>query len=176
MLAGNPNAKLFLNVASVEHGEFAAEALRVAKPLAGAAFDSIVATTFHPYTANPDDSWKSGGIASLGESVKAVSPNMELIQGECGAPSVEGGYGALTSLDWNETSQAKWAVRRLVTDWAHGLAWSSIFSIVDMCYEKVRIIYAFCTASSGPLPNGYWGGGLATAHQCPPRCTKGWQD
>eukprot|EP00035_Acanthoeca_spectabilis_P039339 m.61360 g.61360 ORF g.61360 m.61360 type:complete len:499 (-) comp9553_c0_seq1:139-1635(-) len=126
----------FLNVASPRHGPFAAEALATAKTADPMAFEAIVSTTFHPYTSNPDSTYHEGDVAALLRNVTRASPNMTVLQGECGAPSTQGGYGALTEYKWNETSQAKWALRRLVTDWAHGLKWSSIFSIVDMCYEK----------------------------------------
>lgn len=136
VLAGNPDAKTFLQIAG--DISFATSALKAAKNFSSSsdAFMKIEAATYHPYSANPDSKWAKHFPETLLASLAAVSPTIRVIQGESGAPSVKGGYGALATDDWNELSQAKWALRRLLSDWGHKLQWSSLFSIADMCYMK----------------------------------------
>eukprot|EP00040_Diaphanoeca_grandis_P008314 m.44861 g.44861 ORF g.44861 m.44861 type:complete len:500 (-) comp19797_c0_seq1:42-1541(-) len=137
VLAGNPNGTTFLQIAY--DIQFAHDSLAIAKTVIAspAAFDAIVATTYHPYTANPDHKWAIQYPQQLLASITQLSPHMKVIQGESGAPSVAGGYGALGNYPWDEVSQAKWALRRLLSDWAHHLGgFSSLFSIADMCYQK----------------------------------------
>ena len=63
---------------------------------------------------------------------KKYSSDIKIRQGEQGAPS-EPGSGALGKLEWTELKQAKWLLRRLLTDWGHGIP-ASYFGIMDMNY------------------------------------------
>jgi len=87
--------------------------------------------TYHPYNRNPDNSYEA--VGELRRTVAAFSPRIKIRQGENGCPSVRRRTKALSKYDWTETSQAKWALRRLLGD----LGWdieSSYFSIMDMKY------------------------------------------
>jgi len=91
--------------------------------------------TYHPYSYNPSDSYTA--VARLRELVKRFSDTMSIRQGENGAPSKRGSYGALSDYDWTEKNQAKWALRRLLGDLGHDIP-SSYFSICDMQYPTRR--------------------------------------
>lgn len=88
--------------------------------------------TYHPYVYNPDSAYSS--VSELQQAVQSVLPLVKLSQGENGAPSVGGGYGALVDYNWTECCQAKYFARRLVRDNSLGI-FSSAFSMVDLCYE-----------------------------------------
>jgi hypothetical protein len=103
--------------------------------------------TYHPYDYNPDASY--AGVAALRSALDAGGlAHVALAQGESGAPSVGGGYGALTAYNWTQCSQAKWFSRRLLGDSARGIP-SSAFSIADLCYGS---------GSSGSSSGGGGGG------------------
>lgn len=59
--------------------------------------------TYHPYAYNPDSVY--GSVAELASAVKLYSSDITIAQGENGAPSVGGGYGAITQYNWTECSQ-----------------------------------------------------------------------
>lgn len=87
--------------------------------------------TYHPYAYNPDSVYAS--VEELASIVKSFAPHVTLAQGENGAPSVGGGYGALVDYNWTECSQAKWFLRRLLADGARSLP-SNAFTMADLCY------------------------------------------
>jgi hypothetical protein len=88
--------------------------------------------TYHPYAANPDAVY--GRVAQLRKTIAAFSDRIGIRQGENGAPSRRGSFGALSDHDWTETSQAKWALRRLLGDLGRDIP-SSYFAICDMAYR-----------------------------------------
>ena len=88
--------------------------------------------TYHPYAANPDS--RNDLVAQLGETVATYSDRISIRQGENGAPSRSGSFGALSAYDWSEQRQAKWAVRRLLGDRGRDIP-SSYFAICDMAYR-----------------------------------------
>ncbi|MFW5874388.1 MAG: GH39 family glycosyl hydrolase [Verrucomicrobiota bacterium] len=69
----------------------------------------------------------------LHDVVRRYSSRIRIMQGEQGAPSVQGSSGALGGWEWTELRQAKWLLRRLLTDWGHGVE-STYFGIIDMNY------------------------------------------
>jgi hypothetical protein len=87
--------------------------------------------TYHPYAYNPDSVY--GDVAELAAIAGRFSAHLSIAQGENGAPSVGGGYGALAQYNWTECSQAKWFLRRLLADGARALP-SNAFTIADICY------------------------------------------
>jgi len=93
--------------------------------------------TYHPYKANPDGSYAA--VEKLRELTRSYAPRVQLRQGENGAPSVKGGFGAIANHDWDEQSQACWALRRLLGDLGRDIP-SSYFSICDMQYPD-RVNY-----------------------------------
>jgi len=91
--------------------------------------DEIV---YHPYAYNPDDSYER--VEELRRIVHSFSSRLRLRQGENGAPSQRGSFGAIAKYDWTELRQAKWATRRLLGDLGRDIP-SSYFSICDMAYR-----------------------------------------
>ena len=91
--------------------------------------------TYHPYSFNPDASY--GAVLRLRKLVQSYDPRIIIRQGENGAPSKPGSFGALSKHDWTETSQAKWALRRLLGDWGRDIP-TSYFAICDMQYPSRR--------------------------------------
>jgi hypothetical protein len=87
--------------------------------------------TYHPYSHNPDNSYEA--VGELRRTVAAFSPRIKIRQGENGCPSMRRRTKALRNYDWTETSQAKWALRRLLGDLGRDIE-SSYFAIMDMKY------------------------------------------
>jgi hypothetical protein len=87
--------------------------------------------TYHPYNVNPDASYDT--VEELRTMLRSYAPRASIRQGENGCPSAKGGFGALAGARWNETGQAKWALRRLLGDLGRDIP-SSYFSICDMAY------------------------------------------
>lgn len=96
--------------------------------------DYVDAVSYHGYTYRPEDNYKS--YKKLRQLVKSYDPDIELWQGENGAPSTGVGQavGALTKQDWSEITQAKWVLRRMIGDMAHKVDVTNIFQISDMYY------------------------------------------
>ena len=115
---------------------FAKDFLEVVKK--ADALDLVDVVSYHPYSYNPDDSYQK--VNELKEIVRSFSDDITLLQGENGAPSVRGKFGALKDYDWDEERQAKWAQRRLLGDLGRDIP-TSYFAICDMVYlvgEKGR--------------------------------------
>lgn len=94
-------------------------------------FDNM---TYHDYVYNPDANW--GHVAELRRVLDKYSTTVKLRQGENGSPSQPGfGRGALGDWDWSETTQAKWNLRRMLSDLGRDVE-CSILGIVDMNYPK----------------------------------------
>lgn len=96
------------------------------------ALNLLDVVSYHPYAYNPDD--RDEAVLKLRSLVRSFSPRITLLQGENGAPSRRGNFGALSDYDWNERRQAKWALRRLLGDLGHDIP-SSYFAICDMIYR-----------------------------------------
>ncbi|WP_154859478.1 GH39 family glycosyl hydrolase [Cyclobacterium xiamenense] len=98
--------------------------------------DHFDVLTFHGYNAVPETSYAA--VAKLRELLDEYNPNIELWQGENGAPTTPVGQsvGALRQFNWSETSQAKWVLRRMLGDMGNGVDVTSIFQISDMHYGK----------------------------------------
>lgn len=92
--------------------------------------------TYHPYTYNPD---KTYGLVQprLTKLLATYDARLRLRQGENGAPSQPGSFGAIAKYEWDEERQAKWALRRLLGDLGRDIP-SSYFSICDMQYPDRR--------------------------------------
>jgi len=97
--------------------------------------DLIDQVSYHPYTYNPDDSYS--GVLKLRRIVESFSSDIIIMQGENGCPSKRGSFGAISGNDWTESSQAKWALRRLLGDLGRDIP-SSYFAICDMEYTSRR--------------------------------------
>lgn len=95
--------------------------------------DLLDEVVYHPYSTNPDASYAA--VAKLRDLVSSYSPKITIRQGENGAPSVKGGFGAIADYDWTEERQAKWALRRLLGDLGRDIP-TSYFAICDMAYPN----------------------------------------
>ncbi|TDB67530.1 GH39 family glycosyl hydrolase [Arundinibacter roseus] len=99
-------------------------------------FDNV---TYHDYVYNPDSNY--GKVSDLRRVLDRYAPQVNLRQGENGAPSMGGANrGAIGDYDWSEVSQAKWIMRRMLGDLGHDIE-SSILGIIEMNYG----------ATSGPI-------------------------
>lgn len=94
--------------------------------------------TYHPYSYNPDDTYRKNE-PKLRELIASYAGHIILRQGENGAPSMPGSFGAIAKYEWTEVRQAKWALRRLLGDLGRDIP-SSYFSICDMRYPD-RVNY-----------------------------------
>ncbi|HPO12655.1 MAG TPA: beta-galactosidase [Candidatus Hydrogenedentes bacterium] len=95
--------------------------------------DHIDIVSYHPYRALPEDNYDRE-ILRLREAISTRRKGIELWQGENGCPSQGGpeSVGALSKLNWTETSQAKWLLRRILIDLRLGIALTSYFHTVDL--------------------------------------------
>ncbi|GAA2941419.1 hypothetical protein GCM10010446_28280 [Streptomyces enissocaesilis] len=91
--------------------------------------------SYHPYNPNPDDVWTYQQVDKIRALIDRYAPGATLRQGENGAPSRPGSFGALGDLDWTELSQAKWFLRRLTHDLGQGIS-TTAFSISDLHYPS----------------------------------------
>ncbi|MCC5805796.1 MAG: chitobiase/beta-hexosaminidase C-terminal domain-containing protein [Opitutales bacterium] len=91
--------------------------------------DEIV---YHHYVYVPESLYSL--VQEMLDLIAQYSPDIGARQGENGAPSTPGGFGALTDHDWTERSQAKWNLRRMLGDHGRGIA-NSLFGIADMQYS-----------------------------------------
>jgi len=96
--------------------------------------------SYHGYEYRPEDSYVN--VDEMHNILVKYSKKVILRQGENGAPSK--GYlgGALAKYGWTETSQAKWALRRMLSDHGRGI-WTSYFSISDMHYaptDSIKVV------------------------------------
>ncbi len=89
--------------------------------------------SYHPYRAVPEEGYDAE-MAQLRKAIAAHGNGLQLWQGENGCPSKGGpeSTGALSKLDWNEKAQAKWLLRRILTDLRHELPLTSYFHTVDL--------------------------------------------
>lgn len=99
--------------------------------LAAGLADHIDKISFHPYRARPEENFADDYRALRG-LVDKFRPGLSLWQGEDGALSTAIGTGALSNLQWTEEGQAKWLLRRILTDLGLGIELTSYFHTVDL--------------------------------------------
>ncbi|MFA7005447.1 MAG: beta-glucosidase, partial [Verrucomicrobiia bacterium] len=94
--------------------------------------EHVDAISYHPYREMPEVGYEEDvrGVREL--LAQHNGSRIKLWQGECGCPSQKGGAGALSKTDWNETRQAKWLLRRIVSDLRMEVELTSYFLIVDL--------------------------------------------
>ncbi len=96
-------------------------------------FDTLVT---HLYSPNPD--WDYPNIiVPRKEMLAKYAPKSVLRQGESGAPSDWLEELGLRKHAWSESTQAKWDMRRMIGDVAHGHL-SCVFQICDMVYNDEK--------------------------------------
>lgn len=104
--------------------------------------DLVDRVSYHPYRAVPEENYENDLRAFRG-IINRFKPGMPIWQGENGAPSTNNSTGALRDLEWDEGKQARWLLRRLVTDLALDVEVSSYFQTVDM------VNYVWSSGQSG---------------------------
>ncbi len=130
-----PDAEILFAAGGAFDTQFAKEVLEYLREQDK--LDLVNKIIYHPYSYNPDDSY--GAALGLRKMAQSFAPHIDIRQGENGAPSQPGSFGAIANNDWTERSQAKWALRRLLGDLGHDIP-SSYFAICDMQYPQ-RVNY-----------------------------------
>jgi len=130
-----PNAEILFAAGGAFDTTFAKEVLEYLREQDK--LDLVNTIIYHPYKYNPDESYDAA--LGLRKIAKSFAPHIDIRQGENGAPSRPGSFGALSKNDWTERSQAKWALRRLLGDLGRDIP-SSYFAICDMKYPS-RVNY-----------------------------------
>ena len=92
--------------------------------------------TYHRYTFSVE---KGTGdyVAAIEAYLKSLDPRLGVIQGETGAPSRWSTQGAMKRADWTERKQAKYLLRKTVTDLMTDVLFTSYFSTVDI-FENIQ--------------------------------------
>ncbi len=98
--------------------------------------------SYHPYRQIPEDNYEADLNAFRG-LIERYKKGVGVWQGENGAPSTNTSAGALRQFEWDETRQAKWLLRRILTDLALGVELTSYFHTVDM------VNYVWSSGQSG---------------------------
>lgn len=88
--------------------------------------------SFHPYRAIPEDGYRDTLETWKQLLQSAGEKRLQLWQGENGCPSRPGSAGALAQFPWNEITQCKWLLRRVLYDRVLGLELTSYFHMVDL--------------------------------------------
>jgi len=88
--------------------------------------------SYHPYRPTPESGYDKEVRAMRELLAQHGGATVALWQGENGCPSQKGGAGALRDMDWNETRQAKWLTRRILSDLRLEIELTSYFLIVDL--------------------------------------------
>jgi hypothetical protein len=88
------------------------------------------AVTIHFYPQNPDDTSSVDAIRAL---LQKYGSSATVRQGETGAPSATGGFGALRGHAWSETTQAKWDLRRMLAHRGKDVPFN-LFTLMELRY------------------------------------------
>jgi len=91
----------------------------------------IDAFSYHPYQLIPEANY-ADQVRAVRRLLARYKPGIELWQGENGAPSKFKGAGHVFEVDGTETGQAKWLLRRILTDLSLGVDLTSYFHCVDL--------------------------------------------
>jgi hypothetical protein len=93
------------------------------------AADALDILTYHPYNVVPETTFEH--ICALRDLVGELKPGMRIWQGECGCPSSGDTIHARLDAPWGYRVQAKWLLRRLLTDYLAGAEVSIYFLISE---------------------------------------------
>jgi polysaccharide biosynthesis protein PslG len=97
--------------------------------------------SYHGYRAQPEKNYLTD-VRSFRAFLKRYNPRLEVWNGENGAPSVTNGVGGMSDLAWTEATQARWLLRRALTDFALEVELTSYFHAADMP-DYGRITYGW---------------------------------
>ena len=130
-----PHAEILFAAGGSFDTQFATEVLEYLREVGKLGLVNTI--IYHPYRYNPDEAY--GAALKLRSIARSFLPHIDIRQGENGAPSRPGSFGAISNYAWTETRQAKWATRRLLGDLGRDIP-SSYFAICDMRYPS-RVNY-----------------------------------
>lgn len=131
--AGQPHARIYaFGLANPGKTEFAETLLKLAKERGQLGL--INAITIHGYPKNPDD---TKGVDRFRELAARYSPDIEIRQGETGAPSGET-VGALRDVPWTELKQAKWDLRRMLAHHGKDVPFN-LFTLCELKYAQASM-------------------------------------
>ncbi len=99
--------------------------------------------TYHRYTFSAEKGTEEY-VAAIRAYIKSLNPRLEVIQGETGAPSRWSTQGAMKCADWTERKQAKYLLRKTVSDLMTDVFFTSYFSTVDI-FENIHDDYVNIT-------------------------------
>lgn len=91
--------------------------------------------SYHPYRAIPEKRYDED-VGHMRRLLAEHAPQVRLWQGENGCPSTAGSAGALRQFAWDEARQAKWLLRRIMTDLRLEIELTSYFHLVDLVQYK----------------------------------------
>jgi len=95
--------------------------------------------SYHPYRPSPEKGYEDE-VKKMRELLKKHgAEHVKLWQGENGCPSQKGSAGALSQQEWNETRQAKWVTRRILSDLRLEVELTSYFLIVDLIGYRGKV-------------------------------------
>jgi hypothetical protein len=128
---------------------------------------SDVSVAYHPYWTNPDyDGTPNQTAAFQGFSSLVAAKSYKIRQGENGAPGAPcAGFALCGSAPWDEDSQAKYLLRRMLGDFARGIE-TNIFTITDLHYDGTKNV-------KGLLKTGVWNPGIDTPYKNGDQTVKG---
>jgi hypothetical protein len=95
--------------------------------------------SIHPYCNVPEIQYKTQ-VDYIRSILSQFAPHVKLWQGECGCPSQTSGHHDtwMGLFNMDEKKQAKWLLRRLLTDLALDFALVSYFHIADLMESEYR--------------------------------------
>ncbi|HPA18446.1 MAG TPA: beta-glucosidase [Verrucomicrobiae bacterium] len=95
--------------------------------------DLVDKVSYHWYRPTPEDKYEAS-IAECRAVLAEHKLKKALWQGESGCPSKPGSTGALGKYDWTEDLQARWVLRRTMSDLRLRIEMTSYFHSVDVLY------------------------------------------
>jgi hypothetical protein len=93
--------------------------------------EHIQKASFHSYRPLPEHNYEAD-VRQWRKIIAKHKPGIALWHGEVGAASATGGAGGRADYPWSETRQAKWLLRRIVSDLRMEIELVSYFHTVDL--------------------------------------------
>lgn len=106
--------------------------------MAAGAAESFDVLTFHPYNAVPEDTFET--MQKLRETVHKHNPKVKLWQGECGLPSSGDTIHGRPGNPWGLKIQAKYLLRRFLTDLLAGIEVDSWYILSDWKASEEQVV------------------------------------
>lgn len=88
------------------------------------------AVSYHTYRPRPEAN-RPEEMMALRAMLARHGLTVQIWQGEAGCPSDQAAISALSGLPWTEAKQAKFVLRRMITDLGHGVDLTSHFHLAD---------------------------------------------